>query len=183
MGSSPPTIVQTPAPAPKFFKSVVPLESYQMMADVMRRTQEETNKLKEQRYSEVGTPAELGARAAGRRAQEAASYLSSIPFGDKYLRETRGAVGQYKPAREAAAENLTDAQQAYAEAMSKIDERPTPTPFEMPMWAKSTIAEGMPAAKEDPSKIAELTQRLSNLEKKQAAKPNPFFYNPIRRSW
>ena len=58
-----------PAPtAPTTYRSMVPLESYQDLAESMKRTEEETAKIQEQRYQEVGTPAELGARQAGRRA-------------------------------------------------------------------------------------------------------------------
>jgi hypothetical protein len=45
----------------------------------MGRIEAETGKIQEQRYDEVGTPAEIGARSKGRNVQTAAAYLASLP--------------------------------------------------------------------------------------------------------
>jgi len=110
-----------------------------MTGEQLKRIQEETAKIQQQRFQEVGTPAEVGARQAARRQQEVAAYLSSIPTGDKYLEETTGKTGQYEPVKQAAAQQLTEAQKEYAEALKKIGEKPTPTISETPSWAQKTV--------------------------------------------
>tara|TARA_Y100000361_G_scaffold108139_1_gene97976 strand:+ start:280 stop:759 length:480 start_codon:yes stop_codon:yes gene_type:complete len=45
----------------------------------MGRIEKETGKIQEQRYDEVGTPAEMGARSKGTNMLAAAAYLSSLP--------------------------------------------------------------------------------------------------------
>jgi hypothetical protein len=128
-----------PSPtAPTLYQSTVPLQSYQDLAEQMKRYQTETAKIQEQRYQEVGTPSELGARMASRRVQEEAAKLSAVPTGDKYLQQTTGVTGQFEPFREANKEALSLAQKEYAEALKKIGEKPTPTISETPSWAKQT---------------------------------------------
>jgi hypothetical protein len=147
MGGSSPSAPVTvlPAPtAPTLYKSVVPLESYQDVAEAMQRAEKETAKIQGQRYQEVGTPAEIGARQAGRRVSESAAYLASLPKGDKYYSETTGTVDPYGAIRETSKQSLSDAQKAYASALARINEVPEPTISETPSWAKRTIAEGMP---------------------------------------
>lgn len=142
MGGSRPSPGQVimPAPtAPTTYQSVTPLASYQMTADQLKRIQEETAKIQEQRYQEVGTPAELGARQAGRRQLEAAAYLAAVPGGDKYIEQTTGKTDQYQPVKQAAEAQLTEAQKEYAEALKKIGEKPTPTISETPSWAQKTV--------------------------------------------
>jgi hypothetical protein len=129
-----------PAPtAPTTYQSVTPLESYQDLAGQLKRIQEETGKIAEQRYQEVGTPAELGARQAARRQLEAAAYLAAVPAGDKYLEQTTGKTGQFEPVKQAAEAQLSEAQKEYAEALKKIGEKPTPTIAETPSWAQRTV--------------------------------------------
>ena len=55
--SSAPTVIMPAPTAPTLYQSVTPLESFEDVADVMRRAQEETAKIQQQRYREVGTPA------------------------------------------------------------------------------------------------------------------------------
>jgi hypothetical protein len=129
-----------PAPTtPTFYKSVIPLESFEDVAEAKKRAEQETAKIQSQRYQEVGTPAEIGARAAGRRATEAAAYLASLPVVDKYVQEVTGRTDQFTPIYEAAKSQLTEAQKEYAKALSKAGEIPTPTINETPSWAKRTI--------------------------------------------
>lgn len=136
---SPPTVVMPAPTAPTLYQSTTPLESYEDLAGQLKRIQQETGKIQEQRYQEVGTPSELGALAKGRRVQETASYLAGLPSGDKYLQQTTGQTDKYAPAKEAAQENLTEAQKAYAEALKKVGEKPTPTISETPSWAQRTV--------------------------------------------
>jgi len=140
MGSKPSPTVVMPAPTtPTFYKSVIPLESFQDVAEAKARAEAETAKIQEQRYREVGTPAELGARQAGRRAVEAAGYLSSLPTSDTYLQQTTGKTDQFVPVQAAAQAQLTEAQKEYAKALEKAGEKPEPTLPGTPSWATRTI--------------------------------------------
>ena len=116
---SPPTVVMPTPTAPTLYQSVTPLESYQDLAGQLRRIQEQTDQIQRQRFTEVGTPEEIGARQRGIEAREAASYLASLPKGDTTLEQTTGLKDPYKPIRETVEGQLTDAQKAYAEAMQK----------------------------------------------------------------
>ena len=83
-GSRPPgQVIMMPEkkPAAQTFLQITPQKSYQALAESMGRIEKETDKFQGQRYDEVGTPEELGARMAGHRVQEAASYLASLPTG------------------------------------------------------------------------------------------------------
>jgi hypothetical protein len=122
-----------PAPtAPTLFQSYTPLESYQDLAEYLKRIKGETSKIQEERYTEVGTPAEIGARQSGRRMLENAAYLSSLPTGDTF--------SSVNPAvTEAASKNLSEAQKEYAKALEKVGERPAKTEEETPSWAKRTV--------------------------------------------
>tara|TARA_R100000458_G_scaffold58460_1_gene66547 strand:- start:23 stop:592 length:570 start_codon:yes stop_codon:yes gene_type:complete len=83
-GSRPPgPVIMMPEkkPAAQTFLQITPQSSYLGLADTMKRIEQETDKIQQQRYDEVGTPAEIGSRMAGRRVQEAASYLASLPTG------------------------------------------------------------------------------------------------------
>jgi hypothetical protein len=141
MGGSPPSAPTTvmPAPtAPTLYQSVTPLQSYKQAAEQLGRIQKATDEVQGQRYLEVGTPADVGARQAGRRALEAAAYLSAVPSGDQYMAQTTGKTGQFAPLQQAAQENLTEAQKEYAAALKKIGEKPPSTVTETPSWAQST---------------------------------------------
>ena len=140
-GSKPapaPQVIMPAPTAPTTYRSMVPLESYQDLAESMKRIEEETGKIQEQRYQEVGTPAELGARQARQRAVEAAAYLSSIPSGDKAIEKETGKTGVYQPVQQAAQQQLSEAQKEYAEALKKIGDKPKATVSPTPSWAKRT---------------------------------------------
>lgn len=189
MGGSPPSAptVVMPAPtAPTTYQSVVPLESYQQAADYLKRLRQQTDEISRQTYKEVGTPAEVGARQAGRRTLESAAYLSSLPSGDKYLQESTGRTGQFEPIKAAAGEQLTGAQKEYAQALTRVGEVPAPLSTETPEWAKSTIEEGMPgyvrpksaaeltAEKEEELKQAKLDQQIRKANQPVAKQKKPF---------
>jgi hypothetical protein len=137
--SSASTLIVPTDAAPTLYQSVTPLESFEDVAAVMRRAQEETAKIQQQRYREVGTPAEIGARQAGRRVQEEASYLASLPQGDRFLREARGGGDPFGAARGAAETGLTEAQKEYAKALERAGELPEPTISPTPSWAQRTV--------------------------------------------
>lgn len=136
---SPPSVVMPSPTAPTTYQSVTPLESYEDLAQQLERIQAETGKIQGQRYQEVGTPAELGARQAARRQLEAASYLAAVPTGDKYLTESTGKTGQFEPLKAAAEQQLSEAQKEYAEALKKVGEKPVPTIAATPSWAQRTV--------------------------------------------
>ena len=87
---TPPTIIMPAEGAPQAFQTIVPQKSYKDMAESTQRTEKEINRLMGQRYDEVGTPEEIGARKKGVEMQAAASYLASLPKGpvDERFKET-----------------------------------------------------------------------------------------------
>ena len=87
---TPPTIIMPAEGAPQPFQTIVPQKSYKDIAASTLRTEKEINRLMGQRYDEVGTPEEIGARKKGVEMQAAASYLSSLPKGpvDERFKET-----------------------------------------------------------------------------------------------
>ena len=87
---TPPTIIMPEEGAPQAFQTIVPQKSYKDMAASTLRTEKEINRLMGQRYDEVGTPEEIGARKKGVEMQAAASYLASLPKGpvDERFKET-----------------------------------------------------------------------------------------------
>ena len=76
---SPPTVIMPAQTQPQQFQSVIPEKSFKDLAEQMGRIEKETGKIQDQRYDEVGTPSQIGARQAGIRFNEAASYLASLP--------------------------------------------------------------------------------------------------------
>ena len=80
-GSRPsaPTVIMPAETKPQQFQSVIPEKSFKDLAEQMNRIETETGKLQEQRYDEVGTPAEMGARTKGTNFKAAAAYLASLP--------------------------------------------------------------------------------------------------------
>ena len=145
MGSSKPTVV-TPPP-PKVFRSENPAEAYMATADYLNRIQRQTNEAQKQLYAQSGTPGEIGARLAGTRLQSAGSYLSSLPSGDRYTRQTGSSI-DYEGAKAAAQQDYSQAQDAYAIALEKAKQAPPPAYTdeeinERPSWAKSMNLEGV----------------------------------------
>jgi hypothetical protein len=136
------------------YRSVVPEEDYKRLEERLGRIKADTQVALGERYKEVGTPAELGARQAGRRTQEIASYLSSLPTGDRYLKEAKQPFAQqkegteqpqggqqvewenmFKEAANVAREQLTASQKEYGRAVEKVEEErkpPAPAPAPAP---------------------------------------------------
>ena len=113
MGSSPSKTYLQQASAPTAIKSVIPKEHLKASADYLNRLRDQTQVAQEQLYAQSGTPAELGAKQAQANYQSAATYLSSLPKGDKYSADT------YSAARDTAGEIMSDAQKKYADALLK----------------------------------------------------------------
>ena len=78
---SPPTIIMPAEQSSTAYQTLIPKKSYKDLAQTTRRMEKEINRITSQRYDEVGTPAEIGARQRGLEMQESASYLSSLPRG------------------------------------------------------------------------------------------------------
>ncbi len=80
-GSKPsaPTVIMPAETKPQKFQTVIHEKSFKYLAEQMGRIETETGKIQEQRYDEVGTPAEIGARTKGRNVTSAAAYLASLP--------------------------------------------------------------------------------------------------------
>ena len=87
---TPATIIMPAEGAPQAFQTIVPQKSYKYIAESTLRSEKEINRLMGQRYDEVGTPDEIGARKKGVEMQAAASYLASLPKGpvDERFKET-----------------------------------------------------------------------------------------------
>jgi hypothetical protein len=82
MGGSKPSAPQVimPAPAaPTVFQSIVPEQSYKDLAAQLGRYEEERGKIEKQKYAEVGTPAEIGARQRARDVKSEMAYMASLP--------------------------------------------------------------------------------------------------------
>ena len=163
-GSRPPgPVVMMPEkkPAAQTFLQITPQKSYQALAESMGRIEKETDKIQQQRYDEVGTPTEIGARMAGHKVQEAASYLASLPTGQDrpigFQRTPRPfdiqstpqgtatvpttpptVASKFQPAVDAAALRLQNAMTAYTKAKQRADTagRPQGTISPTPEWAK-----------------------------------------------
>ena len=80
-GSRPsaPTVIMPAETKPQQFQTYIPEKSFKDLGEQMKRIETETGKIQEQRYDEVGTPAEIGARSKGTNMLAAAAYLSSLP--------------------------------------------------------------------------------------------------------
>ena len=80
-GSKPsaPTVIMPAETKPQQFQTIIPEKSFKDLAEQMGRIEKETGKIQDQRYDEVGTPAEIGARSKGTNMLAAAAYLSSLP--------------------------------------------------------------------------------------------------------
>ena len=84
MGGTPPSYTQEkiymPKPtAPRQYRTYVPFEDMGKVEALRQDLDKQTAGLQQDRFREVGTPAELGARARGRELRENAAYLASLP--------------------------------------------------------------------------------------------------------
>jgi len=84
MGGSSPTYTQEkiymPKPtAPRQYRTYVPFEDMGKIEALSQDLDRQYAGLQQDRFSTVGTPAELGARARGRELRENAAYLASLP--------------------------------------------------------------------------------------------------------
>ena len=110
-----------PSPAaPIVFQSIVPEQSYRDLANQMIRYQKDRGRLEKQRYSEVGTPGEIGAKQMARDVKTEQAYLASLPG--------REPVGVSNTA-------LSQARAQYADSLKTVNKVPAPPNTERPSWA------------------------------------------------
>ena len=69
---------------PKQFRSVIPPSAFERIDKYSQFLTDRLNQARADRYAMVGTPAEIGARVAGREAATQAAYASALPAGDQY---------------------------------------------------------------------------------------------------
>lgn len=81
--SAPVTYIPTPA-APTLYKSVIPEADFARAGEYLARIKADRKAAEQQRYQQVGTPTEIGARQAAIQAQAASSYAASLPQGSQY---------------------------------------------------------------------------------------------------
>lgn len=150
MGQQSPTVIQPTVTPPTLYQSVIPFSDIEAAGKTFLEYKKNLEAARQESFAQLGTPAQMGARVAERNLQSAASYLSSIPTGDKYSQATgSGASGKdpFAAARSAATQDYTAAQTAYASALKNINAKPYEIDTKtVPSWAQSTIPEGMPPA-------------------------------------
>ena len=69
---------------PKQFRSVIPPAAFERLDRYSNFLTKRLNQARADRFAMVGTPAEIGARVAGRDAATQAAYASALPAGDEY---------------------------------------------------------------------------------------------------
>lgn len=162
-----------PAPtSPIVFQSLVPEQSYRDLAAQMERYQKERGEIEKQRYSEVGTPGEIGARQRARDVKTEEAYLASLPGRkpagsvdrykayttgktggletasgtynepDTFTRSYSGASGMMEPPRGVSKTALSEARAQYADALTRVNEVPAPPKTEKPSWADEDLWKG-----------------------------------------
>jgi hypothetical protein len=169
---SPEIVMQKPT-APTLFRTVVPEESYQDVANYAGRLNQQLRSALQEQYRQAGTSAEIGARQRGIEMQEAADIASSMPTGrdpgfmgvalDKDGGVDNAATakmtgaggtqgsGQYSQAKKAADLRLADAKKAYSKAKARIGEKDyLPKTNQKFSWAKDQSSVFDPADPADP---------------------------------
>ncbi len=161
MGGSKPGAPQVIMPAPTspiVFQSIVPEQSYKDLAAQMERYQQQREEIKKQRYSEVGTPGEIGARQRARDVKTEEAYLASLPGRkpaggletasgtynepDTFTRSYSGTSGMMGPPRGASSTASSEARAQYADALTRVNEVPAPPKSEKPSWADEELWKG-----------------------------------------
>ena len=126
---------------PRQYRSVIPPETFKRIDKLASIAADRLNAARERRYAMVGTPAEIGARAAQRDAATALAYGSGLPFGDEYSQATfleggGGGAGGYSasdPYSQLREQTQRMAQFAQADAARKEAEALVePAPIEAP---------------------------------------------------
>ena len=95
--SAPVTYIPTPA-APTLYKSVIPETDFARAGEYLARIKADRKAAETQRYQQVGTPTEIGARQQAIQAQAASSYAASLPKGSQYDAARQSAQEQARKA-------------------------------------------------------------------------------------
>ena len=82
---SAPTVIMPAETKPQQFQSVIPEKSFKDLAEQMGRIETETGKIQQQRYDEVGTPAEMGARSKGTNFKADVLRLNAVHRQDLHV--------------------------------------------------------------------------------------------------
>jgi len=106
-GGSSPQIVIPEQQKSKAFQTIIPQQTFQNAAEYMGRLDNEYNRILDRQYDQVGTSADIGARARGRQLQGRSSYLASLP----------STAGQ--DVRDVAQMRVDDAKLAYKDALDR----------------------------------------------------------------
>ena len=158
---SAPTVIMPAQTKPQQFQTIIPEKSFKDLAEQMGRIETETGKIQDQRYDEVGTPSEIGARAKGTNMLAADAYLSSLPknvpdtsfqttprpFDITATKNAFGQrVGQTIPASTGASSAPKTASKSQLDAvkLSKTKGRPKPTITKDPSFAKQDPKDFLP---------------------------------------
>lgn len=142
MGGSRPSAPQVVMPAPTspiVFQSIVPEQSYRDLADQMQRYNQQRGAIEKQRYSEVGTPGEIGARQRARDVKTEEAYLASLPGREPARSGTGEMMAQPRGVSKTA---LSEARAQYADALTRVNEVPAPPKTEKPSWADEDLWKG-----------------------------------------
>jgi hypothetical protein len=107
--SAPVTYIPSPA-APTLYKSIIPETDFAAAGEYLARLKADRKVAEQQRYQQVGTPTEIGARQKNIQAQAASSYAASLPKGS-----------QYDAARQTAQEEARKASRAAISTVGGVD--------------------------------------------------------------
>lgn len=129
MGSSKstaPTVIMPAPTAPSLYRSITTPEAFAVGEKYLKSLKDMGALSKESREAAVGTDKNLRETQEQTKYQAAATYLSSLPKGDKYLAETTGIPKEllYKTATTAAAAIADEKQKDYLDAVNPTDVKP-----------------------------------------------------------
>ena len=96
--SAPTVMMPAPQPPPTLYRSIIPEEDYERVAERMKRIEADTQQIMARRDAMVGTPTDIANRMAQRDVLTAAAYQSGLPTGE--------GTGKYDPVKAAAAQAL-----------------------------------------------------------------------------
>ena len=105
-------MMPAPTPPPTLYRSVIPEEDYQRVAERMQRINEQTKEALARRDAMVGTTTDIAKRAAARDVLTAAAYQSALPTGE--------GTGKYDAVKMAAAQALELAKARKEEADKQL---------------------------------------------------------------
>ena len=105
-------MMPAPTPPPTLYRSVIPEEDYQRVAERMQRINEQTKEALARRDAMVGTTTDIAKRAAARDVLTAAAYQSALPTGE--------GTGKYDAVKAAAAQALKLAKARKEEADKQL---------------------------------------------------------------